>query len=106
MSEAAKVACLQEKIEEERGKERSGSISFSMGVAPLIISVIRSSLITNPSLGWFIVGMGVLAGVVGAVQSIRTRLRLLKVSKCPKCGKPITQRTPYCPFCGNQLGSS
>lgn len=119
MSEQAKLAYLQEKIQDAKSHEKSGNIWACVGIG---VAVVGFFLYTSPlpadAPKWAMALMGV-AGTVGAILGGAEHLYYLnqrdKLTKeleklafinpqCPKCGKATPQGNyTFCPFCGSPL---
>ena len=116
MSEAAKIALLQEVLREAKRNERSGLVTCIVGI---IVSVAGFS--TPASLAGNSINLGIIGIVVAAIGFViylyyaRVYLRFVGqltslVSKsaipCPQCGKPLPEgEFAFCPFCGAPLKS-
>ena len=118
MSEAAKIALLQEVMREAKRNERAGFVVCIIGV---IVAV--AGFYTN-SLEWAknAYQLGIIGIVVAAIGFVvylyyaRVYLRFVgqlasmtskSATLCPKCGKALPEgEFAYCPFCGAQLKSS
>jgi len=115
MSEAAKIALLQEVLREAKRNERSGLVACIVGVIVSVAGFSTSSLANN-SMNLGIIGIVVAAiGFVIYLYYARVYLRFVgqltsMVSKsampCPQCGKPLPEgEFAFCPFCGSPLKS-
>ena len=116
LSDAAKIALLQEVMREAKRNERAG---FLVCIVGIIVAVAGFSTIpwtpNAPQLG--VVGI-VIAAIgfivylyyarvylkfVGQLASMTSKTAVL----CPNCGKPLPEgEFAFCPFCGTPLKSS
>ena len=115
LSEAAKIALLQEVMREAKRNERGGFVVCIVGI---IVSVAGFS---TTSKAWNGFNLGILGIAVAAIGFIvylyyaRVYLRFVgqlasMVTKssvpCPHCGKPLPEgEFAFCPYCGSQLKS-
>jgi uncharacterized membrane protein YeaQ/YmgE (transglycosylase-associated protein family) len=115
LSEAAKIALLQEVMREAKRNERGGFVACILGIVLSVAGFSTMSLAPNSF------NLGVLGIVIAAIGFVvylyyaRAYLRFvgqlaLMVSKssapCPHCGKPLPEgEFAFCPFCGFQLKS-
>lgn len=115
MSEAAKIALLQEAMKEAKRNERGGFIACIVGVVVAVAGFSTTWLVVN-SFNLGIVGITVAAiGFVVYLYYARVYLRfvgqLVSMSSksavpCPRCGKALPEgEFTYCPFCGSPLKS-
>jgi tRNA(Ile2) C34 agmatinyltransferase TiaS len=116
LSEAAKIALLQEVMREAKRNERAGFVVCIIGVIVAVAGFYTNSL-TNNALQLGIIGIVVAAiGFVVYLYYARVYLRFVgqlasmtskSATLCPKCGKALPEgEFAYCPFCGAQLKSS
>lgn len=116
MSEAAKIALLQEVIREAKRNERAGFVVCIIGIIVAVAGFYTNSWVTNAfELG--IIGIVVAAiGFVVYLYYAQVYLRFVgqlasmtskSATLCPKCGKALPEgEFAYCPFCGAPLKSS
>lgn len=116
MSEAAKIALLQEVMREAKRNERAGFVVCIIGVIVAVAGFYTNSLTSNAlQLGT----IGIVVAAIGFVVYLyysRVYLRFVgqlasmtskSATLCPKCGKALPEgEFAYCPFCGAQLKSS
>ena len=115
LSEQAKLIYLQERIKEAKEREKSGRITFIVGV---VLATIGFGLGGILGLGGTLIGMlGVLLAGIGFFELIYYTYQYYKLldqlkkmattfPTCPKCGKEIPQGNyAFCPFCGAPLKS-
>jgi uncharacterized paraquat-inducible protein A len=122
LSEAAKIALLQEVMREAKRNERAGFVVCIIGVIVAVAGFYTNSLAST--LGWatnaFELGIiGIVVAAIGFVVYLyysQVYLRFVgqlasmtskSATLCPKCGKALPEgEFAYCPFCGAQLKSS
>jgi type III secretory pathway component EscS len=113
LSEAAKIALLQEVMKEAKQNERGGLVACIVGIIVSVAGFSTTSLAAN-SFNLGILGIVIAAiGFVVYLYYARAYLRFVgqlasMVSKssvpCPHCGKPLPKgEFAFCPFCGSQL---
>ena len=116
LSEAARIALLQEVMREAKRNERGGFVVCIVGIILSVAGFSTKSLAPNAF------NLGVLGIVIAAIGFVvylyyaRAYLRFVgqlasMVSKssvpCPHCGKPLPEgEFAFCPFCGFALKSS
>jgi len=116
LSEAAKIALLQEVMREAKRNERAGFVACIVGVILTVAGFSTVSLAAN-SINLAIVGIIVAAiGFVVYLYYARVYLKFVgqlvsMTSKnavpCPKCGKALPEgEFVFCPFCGSPLKPS
>lgn len=115
MSEAARIALLQEMMRDAKRNERGGLVICIVGVVLSVAGFSTTSLAQNSvNLGV----IGILVAAAGfAVYLHYARLyskfvaQLAKIAfksamPCPQCGKELPEgEFGFCPFCGYQLKS-
>ena len=115
LSEAARIALLQEVMKEAKRNERGGFVVCIVGIIVSVAGFWTTSLARNAF------NLGVLGIVIAAIGFVvylyyaRVYLRFVgqlasMVSRssvrCPHCGKPLPEgEFAFCPFCGSQLKS-
>jgi uncharacterized BrkB/YihY/UPF0761 family membrane protein len=113
LSEAAKIALLQEVMKEAKRNERGGFLTCIVGIIVSVAGFSTMSLATNSFnlgvLGMVIAAMGfavylyysrVYLGFVGQLASMVSE----NATPCPHCQKPLPEgEFAFCPFCGSQL---
>jgi di/tricarboxylate transporter len=115
LSEAAKIALLQEVMREAKRNERGGFITCIVGVIVSVAGFSTTKLVRNS------VNLGVLGIAIAAIgfgvylHYTRVHQRFVgqlasMVSKtavpCPHCEKPLPEgEFAFCPFCGSALRS-
>ncbi len=115
MSEAAKIALLQEVMREAKRNERGGLVACIVGVVVAVAGFSTVSLAAN-SFNLGILGIVIAAiGFVVYLYYARVYLRFVgqlasMISKsaipCPHCAKPLPEgEFAFCPFCGSPLKS-
>jgi hypothetical protein len=115
LSEAAKIALLQEAMKEAKRNERGGFVACIVGVVVAVAGFSTTWLAGN-SFNLGILGITVAAiGFVVYLYYARVYLRfvgqLVSMSSksavpCPRCGKALPEgEFTYCPFCGSPLKS-
>jgi uncharacterized membrane protein YfcA len=115
LSEAAKIALLQEVMKEAKRNERGGLIICIVGVIVSVAGFYTASRFPY-SVNLGIVGLVVAAlGFTVYLYYARVYLRFVgqlasMASKsavpCPQCGKALPEgEFAFCPFCGHQLKS-
>jgi hypothetical protein len=116
LSEAAKIALLQEVMREAKRNERGGLLVCIVGVVLAVAGFSTTSLAPN-SFNLGILGIAIAAiGFVVYLYYTTVYLRFVgqlasMVSKsaipCPHCAKPLPEgEFAFCPFCGGPLRSS
>jgi len=116
LSEAAKIALLQEVIREAKRNERGGFLVCIIGVVLAVAGFSTISLAPN---GFNLGILGIVIAAIGFVVYLyyaRVYLRFVgqlasMTSKsaipCPHCAKPLPEgEFAFCPFCGSPLRSS
>jgi hypothetical protein len=116
LSEAAKIALLQEVMREAKRNERGGLLICIVGVVLAVAGFSTISLVPN---GYNLGVLGIVIAALGFVVYLyyaRVYLRFVgqlasMTSKsaipCPHCGKPLPEgEFAFCPFCGSPLGSN
>jgi hypothetical protein len=115
LSEAAKIALLQEVMREAKRNERGGLVACIVGVVVAVAGFSTVSLAAN-SFNLGILGIVIAAiGFVVYLYYARVYLRFVgqlasMISKsaipCPHCAKPLPEgEFAFCPFCGTSLKS-
>jgi type III secretory pathway component EscS len=115
LSEAAKIALLQEAMKEAKRNERGGFVACIVGVVVAVAGFSTTWLAEN-SFNLGILGIAVAAiGFIVYLYYARVYLRfvgqLVSMSSksavpCPRCGKALPEgEFTYCPFCGSPLKS-
>jgi hypothetical protein len=116
LSEAAKIALLQEVMREAKRNERGGLVVCIVGVVLAVAGFSTISLAEN-SFNLGILGIVIAAiGFVVYLYYARVYLRFVgqlvsMISKsaipCPHCAKPLPEgEFAFCPFCGSPIRSS
>lgn len=116
MSEAAKIALLQEVMREAKRNERSGLVVCIIGIIVAVAGFSTPSWLAGNSINLGVIGIAVAAiGFVVYLYYARVYLRFVgqlasmvskTASPCPKCGRPLPEGDfAYCPFCGTPLKS-
>lgn len=113
MSEAAKIALLQEVMREAKRNERGGLLICVVGVVLAVAGFSTISLVPN---GFNLGILGIVIAALGFVVYLyyaRVYLRFVgqlasMTSKtaipCPHCAKPLPEgEFAFCPFCGSPL---
>jgi hypothetical protein len=116
LSEAAKIALLQEVMKEAKRNERGGFLACIVGV---IVSAAGFSTMSLAANSFNLGVLGIIIAAIGFVVYLyysRVYLRFvgqlaLMVSKsatpCPHCEKPLPEgQFAFCPFCGSLLNLS
>jgi uncharacterized paraquat-inducible protein A len=115
MSEAARIALLQEMMRDAKRNERGGLLACLVGVVVSVAGFSTIPLARN-SLELGVVGL-VIAAVGFVVYLHYSRLysrfvgQLAKIAfksaaSCPQCGKELPEgEFGFCPFCGTSLKS-
>ena len=116
MSEAAKIALLQEVMREAKRNERGGLVVCIVGV---IAAVAGFSTISRAENSFNLGILGIVIAAIGFVVYLyyaHVYLRFVgqlasMISKsaipCPHCAKPLPEgEFAFCPFCGCPLRSS
>ena len=115
MSEAAKIALLQEMMRDAKRNERGGLVACIMGVVVSVAGFSTLPLAGN-SVNLGVLGVAI-ASVGFAVYLYYARLysrfvgQLAKLAfksaaPCPKCGRALPEgEFGFCPFCGASLNS-
>ena len=116
LSEAAKIALLQEVIRESKRNERGGFLVCIIGVVLAVAGFSTISLAPN---GFNLGILGIVIAAIGFVVYLyyaRVYLRFVgqlasMTSKsaipCPHCAKPLPEGDyAFCPFCGSPLRPS
>jgi hypothetical protein len=115
LSEAAKIALLQEVMREAKRNERGGLVVCIVGVIVAVAGFSTISLAEN-SFNLGILGIAIAAiGFVVYLYFARVYLRFVgqlasMISRsavpCPHCAKPLPEgEFAFCPFCGSPLKS-
>jgi di/tricarboxylate transporter len=115
LSDAAKIALLQEVMKEAKRNERGGLLACIVGVIVSVAGFSTTSLAPN-SFNLGVIGIVIAAiGFVVYLYYSRVYLRFVgqlasMASKsavpCPHCGKPLPEgEFAFCPFCGSPLRS-
>jgi uncharacterized membrane protein YeaQ/YmgE (transglycosylase-associated protein family) len=110
LSEAARIALLQEVMREAKRNERGGLVTCIVGVVVAVAGFSTTSL-TGISFNLGVVGILIAAvGFVVYLYYARVYLRFVgqlasMASKsavpCPRCAKPLPEgEFSFCPFCG------
>ena len=118
MSEAAKIALLQEVMKEAKRNERAGFIVCIIGVIVAVAGFYTNSWTPAPQNAFNLGVIGVVVAAIGFVVYLyysRVYLRFVgqlasmtskRALLCPKCGKALPEgEFAYCPFCGSSLKS-
>jgi len=116
LSEAAKIALLQEAMREAKRNERGGLLVCIVGVVLAVAGFSTISLAEN-SFNLGILGIVIAAiGFVVYLYYAHVYLRFVgqlasMISKsaipCPHCAKPLPEgEFAFCPFCGSPIRSS
>jgi hypothetical protein len=113
LSEAAKIALLQEVMREAKRNERGGFLVCIVGVVLAVAGFSTASLVGN---GFNLGILGIVIAAIGFVVYLyyaRVYLRFVgqlasMTSKnaipCPHCAKPLPEgEFAFCPFCGSPL---
>jgi len=115
LSEAARIALLQEMMKDAKRNERGGLLACLVGVVVSVAGFSTINFVGN-SLNLGVVGL-VIATVGFVVYLHYARLysrfvgQLAKIAfksaaPCPRCGKELPEDgLPFCPFCGFSLKS-
>jgi hypothetical protein len=116
LSEAAKIALLQEVMREAKRNERGGLVACVVGI---IVSVAGFSTTSWTPISFNLGALGLVIAAIGFVVYMyyaQVYLRFVgqlasMASKsavpCPHCGKPLPEgEFAFCPFCGSQLAGS
>jgi hypothetical protein len=113
LSEAAKIALLQEVMKEAKRNERGGFLTCIIGVIVSVAGFSTMSLANNSFnlgvLGIIIAAMGFAVYLYYAQVYLKFVGQLASmVSKnavpCPHCEKPLPEgEFAFCPFCGSPL---
>ena len=116
MSEAAKIALLQEVMREAKRNERGGLLVCIVGV---VLAVAGFSTISFAENSFNLGILGIVIAAIGFVVYLyyaRVYLRFVgqlasMISKsaipCPHCAKPLPEgEFAFCPFCGSPIRSS
>ena len=115
MSDAARIALLQEVMREAKRNERAGLITCVAGIVVSVAGFSTTSLAINAFnlgiLGIVIAALGfvvylyysrVYLRFVGQLASMATK----SATPCPRCGKAVPEgEFAFCPYCGFQLRS-
>lgn len=115
LSEAARIALLQEVMREAKRNERAGLVVCIAGIVVSVAGFSTTSLAGN-SFNLGILGIVIAAlGFVVYLYYARVYLRFVgqlaamatkSAMPCPKCGKAIPEgEFAFCPHCGFQLKS-
>ena len=113
MSEAARIALLQEVMREAKRNERAGMAICIVGIVVAVAGFSTTSLASN-SLNLGIVGLVIAAlGFIVYLYYGRVYLRFVgqlaslasrSATPCPHCGKVLPEgELVFCPFCGSKL---
>jgi hypothetical protein len=110
MSEAARLAYVQEKIKIVKRSERMSNLGVLFGAITVVVGLRIENRILQISGVAFIIIFTFAAGTyfmklrAGLMEEFR---QLTEASfKCPECGKPIPQADfAYCPYCAAPLKS-
>ena len=113
MSEAAKIALLQEVMREAKRNERAGLIVCIVGVIVAVAGFSTTSLSGN-SFNLGVVGIVIVPlGFVVYLSYARVYLKFVgqlasmsskSAVPCPHCAKPLPEGDfAFCPFCGQKL---
>jgi hypothetical protein len=116
LSEAARIALLQEMLGDAKRNERGGFITCIVGAVVSVAGFSTTSLASN-SINLGVLGIAIAAvGFVVYLRYARLYSRLVgqlaniafkSAVPCPKCGKALTEgEFDFCPFCGFALKSS
>lgn len=115
LSEAARIALIQEMMRDAKRNERGGLLICIVGVVLSVAGFSTTSLAEN-SINLGIVGI-MIAAIGFSVYLYYTRLyskfvgQLAKIAfksalPCPQCGKELPEgEFGFCPFCGSPLKS-
>ena len=116
LSEAAKIALLQEVMREAKRNERGG---FFVCIVGVVLAVAGFSTVSLVSTGFNLGVLGIVIAAIGFVVYLyyaRVYLRFVgqlasmtskRAIPCPHCGKPLPEGVfAFCPFCGSPLKSS
>ena len=115
MSDAARIALLQEVIREAKRNERGGFIVCIVGIIVAVAGFSTISLAGN-SFNLGIIGIVIAAlGFVVYLYYSRVYMRFVgqlaslasrSASPCPRCGKALPEgEFAFCPYCGSPLKS-
>lgn len=115
MSEAARIALLQEVMKEAKRNERAGLVVCIAGIVVSVAGFSTTSLASNAF------NLGILGIVIAALGFVvylyysRVYLRFVgqlasmavkSAAPCPRCGKAVPEgEFAFCPYCGFQLKS-
>lgn len=115
MSEAAKIALLQEMMRDAKRNERGGLVACIVGVVVAVAGFSTLPLAGNS------VNLGVLGAAIASVGfsvylyfarlysrfvGQLAKLAFKSAAPCPKCGKALPEgEFGFCPFCGTNLNS-
>jgi hypothetical protein len=109
MSEAARLAYVQEKIKIVKRSERMSNLGVLFGAITVVVGLRIENRILQISGVAFIIIFTFAAGTyfmklrAGLMEELR---QLTTGFKCPECGKPIPQADyAYCPYCATPLKS-
>jgi hypothetical protein len=113
LSEAARIALLQEVMREAKRNERAGLVVCIVGAVVAVAGFSTTSL-AGSSLNLGILGIVIAAlGFIVYLYYARVYLRFVgqlsslafkSAVPCPKCGKALpTGEFAFCPFCGSPL---
>jgi uncharacterized membrane protein YedE/YeeE len=118
LSEDAKLAYLQEKIEDAKRNERLGPSGIVMGGVFVGVGIVFNIIWNNTvtmlggisliALGifFFVFGIYVSGHYAGQYKNLMKELESMATSfpKCTKCGKELPKGNfVFCPFCGASL---
>jgi type III secretory pathway component EscS len=115
LSEAARIALLQEVMKDAKRNERAGLVACIVGVVVSVAGFSTTSLAGN-SINLGIVGIVIAAiGFVVYLYYARVYLRFVgqlasmafkSAVPCPRCAKELPEGDfAFCPFCGSPLKS-
>jgi uncharacterized membrane protein YeaQ/YmgE (transglycosylase-associated protein family) len=113
LSEAAKIALLQEMMKDAKRNERGGLAACIIGV---ILSVAGFSTVPFAGNSTNLAVLGLAIASIGFVVYLYysrvyskfvgqlAKLAFKTATPCPKCGKTLPEgEFGFCPFCGNNL---
>lgn len=116
LSEAAKIALLQEVMREAKRNERGGLVACIVGIIVSVAGFSTTSLVgisfNLGVLGLVIAALGFVVYLYYAQVYLRFVGQLASMASksampCPHCGKPLPEgEFAFCPFCGSPLGGT
>jgi hypothetical protein len=113
LSEAARIALVQEMMRNAKRNERSGLITCMLGIIVSVAGFSTTSLAGNS------INLGVIGVVIAAVGFVvylyyarlysrfvgqLANIAFKSATPCPQCGKELPEgEFGFCPFCGSSL---